>query len=61
MKTIYRDENFSNFDLMSAFGLEMSEGENQNQNKPNSEQTNENESAEEDGSSKRRRLAVVEL
>ena len=43
-------ENFSNFD--SAFGLEKSERE--NQNKPKSKPTNENNSAEEDGSSKRR-------
>ena len=49
-------ENFSNFDL--GFGLEMSKGE--NQNTPNSKPTNENNSAEEDGSSKKRRFAVVE-
>ena len=30
------DEIFSSFDLMSAFRLEISEGENQNQNKPKS-------------------------
>ena len=45
-----RHENFSNFDL--AFGLEKSGGE--NQNKPKSKPTNENNSAEEDGSSKKR-------
>ena len=49
-------ENFSNFD--SAFGLERSEGENQNEQK--SKPTNENNSAEDDGSSKKRRFAVVE-
>ena len=49
-------ENFSNFD--PAFGLEGSEGE--NQNKPKSKPTNENNSAEEDWSSKKRRFAVVE-
>ena len=49
-------ENFSNFD--PAFGLERSEGE--NQNKPKSKPTNENNNAEEDGSSKKRRFAVVE-
>ena len=53
-------ENFSNFDLMLAFGPEISEGENRSQNKPNSKQTNENKSVEEDGSSKKRRLAVTE-
>ena len=45
-------ENSSNFD--PAFGLERSAGE--NQGKP----TNENNSAEEDWSSKKRRFAVVE-
>ena len=49
-------ENFSNFE--PPFGLERSEGE--NQNKPKSKPTNENNSAEEDGSSKKRRFAVVE-
>ena len=49
-------ENFSNFD--PAFGLERSEGENQNE--PKSKPTNENNSAEEDWSSKKRRFAVVE-
>ena len=49
-------ENFSNFE--PAFGLERSEGE--NQNKPKSKPTNENNSAEEDWSSKKRRFAVVE-
>ena len=49
-------ENFSNFD--PSFGLERSEGE--NQNKPKSKPTNENNSAEEDWSSKKRRFAVVE-
>ena len=34
------DENFPNFDLMSAFGLE-TEGDNQNQNKTNSKTTKE--------------------
>lgn len=54
------DENFPNFDLMSAFGLERSEGENQSQNRPNSKPTNENNSGKEEGSSKKRRFAVVE-
>ena len=31
-----KDKNFSNFDLMPGFGLEMSEGKTQSQNKPNS-------------------------
>ena len=51
------DENFSNFDPMSAFGLEMSEGE--NRNKSTSKPMNENNSAEEDMSSKRRHFVVV--
>ena len=51
-------ENVSNFDPMSTFGLERSEGE--NQNKPKSKPTNENNSVEEDGSSEKRRFAVVE-
>ena len=51
-------ETFSNFDPISAFGLERSEGE--NQDKPKSKPTNENNSLEEDGSSKKRRFAVVE-
>ena len=51
-------KNFSNFDPMSAFGPESSEGENQIEAK--SKPTNENNSAEEDGSSKKRRFAVVE-
>ena len=46
-----RDENF---DLMSAFGLEMPEGE------IKVKINHENKSAEEDGSSKKRRFAVVE-
>lgn len=50
------EENFSNLEPMSAFGLERLERENQNQNKPKS---NENYYAEE-GSSKKRRLAVAE-
>ena len=49
-------ENFSIFD--PAFGLERSEGE--NLNKPKSKPTNENNCAEEDGSSEKRRFAVVE-
>ena len=49
-------ENFFNFD--PAFGLERSEGE--IQNKPKSKPTNENNSAEEDGSRKKRRFAMVE-
>ena len=49
-------ENFSSFDL--AFGLERSEGE--NQKKPKSEPMNENNSAEEDGSIKKRGFVVVE-
>ena len=43
---------------MSAFVLERSEGG--IQNKPKSKPTNENNSTEEDGSSKKRRFAVVE-
>ena len=43
---------------MSGFGLERFGGE--NQNKPKSKATKENISAEEDGSSKKRRFAVVE-
>ena len=46
-------ENFSNFDPI----LERSEGENQNE--PKSKPTNENNSANDDGSSKKRRFAVV--
>ena len=53
------DENFSNFDVMSVFGLE-TEGGNQNQNKTKSKTTKENNSAEEEGSTKKRRFAVVE-
>ena len=49
-------ENFSNFE--SPFGLERSEGE--NQNKPKTKPLNENNSVEENGSSKKRRFAVVE-
>ena len=49
-------ENSSNFD--PAFVLERSEGE--NQNKPKSKPTKENNSAEEDGSSEKRRFAVIE-
>ena len=49
-------ENSSNFD--PAFGLERSAGE--NQGKPKSKPTNENNSAEEDWSSKKRRFAVLE-
>ena len=49
-------ENFINFE--TAFGLERSEGE--KQNKPKSKPTNINNSAEEDGSSKKRQFAVVE-
>ena len=44
----------------SAFGVKISEGENQNQNKPNSKKTNENKIAEEDGSRKKRRFAMVQ-
>ena len=47
-------ENFSNFDPISAFGLERPEGE--NQTKP----TNENNSLEEDRSNKERQHALVE-
>ena len=50
------NEHFPNFE--SAFGVERSEGENQNKTK--SKPTNENNSAEEDWSSKKRRFAVVE-
>ena len=50
-------DNFSDFE--PAFGLERSEGK--NQNKPKSKPTNENNhSAEEEWSSKKRRFAVVE-
>ena len=36
VKAEERDKNFSNFDIMPAFGLEMSEGEDQRGNKANS-------------------------
>ena len=49
-------DNFSNFN--PAFGLERSEGE--NLNKPKSKPTNENNSAEENGSSEKRRFSMVE-
>ena len=49
-------ENFFNFD--PTFGLERAEGE--NLNKPKSKSTKENNSAEEGGSSGKRRFAVVE-
>ena len=52
------DEIFSNFHPMWAFGLEMSEGENQKESK--SKPTNESNSVKEDGSNKKRQFAVVE-
>lgn len=54
-----RDENLHNLDVMSAFGLEK-EGDDQNRNKSKSKTTKENKSAEEEGSTKRRRFAVVD-
>ena len=49
-------KNITNVD--PAFGIERSEGK--NQNKPKSKPTNEKNSAEEDGSMKKRQFAVVE-
>jgi len=53
------DKNFPNFDVMSVFGLE-TKGDNQNQNKTKSKTTKGNNSAEGEGSTKKRRFAVVE-
>lgn len=52
-------KNFPNFDVMSVFGME-TEGDNQNQNKTKSKTTKGNNSAEGEGSTKKRRFAVVE-
>ena len=54
-----RDENLHNLDVMPAFGLEK-EGDDQNRNKSKSKTTKENRSAEEEGSTKRRKFAVVD-
>ena len=53
------EKNFPNLDVMSVFGLE-TEGDNQKQNKTKSKTTKGNNSAEGEGSTKKRRFAVVE-
>ena len=53
------DEHFPYFDLMSAFGLE-TEGDSQSQHQQKSKTTKQNNSKDKEGSSKKRRFAVVE-
>ena len=53
------DKNFPSFDVMSVFGLE-TEGDNQNKNKTKSKTTKGNNSVQGEGSTKKRRFAVLE-